>query len=76
MNITVKLDVRTIPVSDKHPTIIKTFLALNPGETLELINDHDPKPMYYYLSAEYPNTFTWEYLQQGPITYRVAITKK
>jgi len=38
-----------------------------------LVNDHDPKPLYYQLSAENPGEFSWVYLEQGPDVWRVRI---
>jgi uncharacterized protein (DUF2249 family) len=29
-----------------------TFAEMESGETLRLINDHDPKPLYYEMDAE------------------------
>jgi uncharacterized protein (DUF2249 family) len=75
-NYSCQIDVRNIPPKDKHPTIFKTIEALKQGETLELINDHDPKPLQYQLMAEQTDKFGWEYLEQGPDVWRVAITKK
>jgi len=71
-----QIDVRKIPPKDKHPMIFNALEALTQGETLELINDHDPKPLQYQLKAEAPEKFIWEYLEQGPEVWRVAITKK
>lgn len=66
------LDVRTIIPRERHPLIFKTFDALQPGEAFELVNDHDPKPLYYHLQAERTG-LTWSYLEQGPEVWRVAI---
>ncbi|MDF2614875.1 MAG: hypothetical protein K0S71_2661 [Clostridia bacterium] len=76
MNYGSQIDVREIPVRDKHPTIFGAIEVLEQGETLELINDHDPKPLQYQLKAEFPEKFEWKYLAQGPDVWRVAITKK
>jgi regulator of cell morphogenesis and NO signaling len=59
----------------KHPTIFKHFDALNPGEALQIVNDHDPKPLYYQLLAERGNIFQWNYLQNGPHQWIVQIKK-
>jgi len=48
------LDVRTLPPSERHGRIHGAFEELDPGETLTIINDHDPKPLYYELAAEVP----------------------
>lgn len=43
---------------------------------MELINDHDPKPLHYQFLAERADRFEWEYIEQGPEVWRVAISKK
>lgn len=72
----VELDVRVIPPRDKHPTIFRTFDALAAGESMLLINDHDPAPLRYQLQAERSGKFEWTYLEQGPVTWRVQIDHK
>lgn len=67
------IDVRTIAPRERHPLIFSTFDALGQGEGFTLVNDHDPKPLYYQLSAERAGAFTWTYLEQGPETWRVRI---
>jgi regulator of cell morphogenesis and NO signaling len=59
----------------KHATIFHEFESLNDEETLLIINDHDPKPLYFQLIAEHGNVFSWNYLQEGPETWRVAVHK-
>lgn len=70
---TTNLDVRQIPPPQKHPTIFQTFESLSPGQSFILINDHDPKPLYYQFANEHQGQFTWEYLEQGPEVWRVQI---
>lgn len=71
-----QVDVRKYAPKDKQPTIFSTWNNLKPGEKMELINDHDPKPLYYLFSAEQAGLFTWDYLEEGPNVWRVAISKK
>jgi len=73
--VTQKIDVRTVPPRDRHPMIFQTWWELNPGELLELVNDHDPKPLYHQFAAEHDGAFTWEYQEQGPDVWRVHIGK-
>jgi uncharacterized protein (DUF2249 family) len=40
-----------------------------------LVNDHDPKPLYYQFKVEHAREFTWDYLEQGPEVWRVRIGK-
>lgn len=69
------LDVRIIEPRLKHMTIFANFDNLEPGESMVIINDHDPAPLYYQLLAERPNQFTWQYLQNGPVEWQVKIEK-
>ena len=75
-NYTAKVDARKYEPRDKHAVIFQTFLDLKPGEIMELINDHDPRPLHYQMDAEYTDQFQWEYLEEGPEIWRVAIEKK
>lgn len=67
------LDIRTIPPIQRHPLIFDQFESLKPDESFILVNDHDPKPLYYQFQAERTGQFTWEYLEQGPQAWRVRI---
>jgi uncharacterized protein (DUF2249 family) len=69
------IDVRTIIPRERHPLIFGTFKALLAGEALLLINDHDPKPLFYQFQAESSGQFTWDYLEQGPEVWQVRIGK-
>lgn len=70
-----QIDVRVIPPPQRHALIFQTFEALGPGEAFELVNDHDPKPLYYQFAAERAGEFTWDYLENGPQVWRVRIGK-
>ena len=70
------IDVRTIVPRERHPLIFRTFEGLQPGEGFELVNDHDPKPLYYHFQAEIGPGFEWQYLEQGPEVWRVRIGRK
>jgi uncharacterized protein (DUF2249 family) len=75
-NFVATVDVRLYEPKDKRPTIFKTFESLAPGEKMELINDHDPRPLYDHFMVEIPNQFEWNYVEQGPDIWRIEITKK
>src|SRR5665811_845723 len=60
------MDVRPIPCSIKHGLILKTWRELPVGDHFILLNDHDPVPLRYQFEAEFPGTFTWDYLERGP----------
>lgn len=72
----IELDVRPISPRDKHPSIFRAFDGLRAGQSLVLVNDHDPKPLHYQLMAERAGSFDWVYEAQGPDVWRVRITKR
>jgi len=49
-----ELDVRQIPPSERHDRIHDEFAELEPGETLTIVNDHEPTPLYHEMAAEVP----------------------
>lgn len=67
------LDVRELPPRERHPLIFGTFHTLVPNQAFVLVNDHDPKPLYYQFQAEHPGQFSWDYLERGPEIWRVRI---
>lgn len=69
------IDVRRVAPAQRHPLIFDTFADLAPGASFLLVNDHDPKPLYYQFAAEHTGEFTWEYLEKGPVNWQVRIGK-
>ncbi len=69
------VDVRNLIPRERHPLIFKAFSDLAPGDTFLLVNDHDPKPLYYQFQAELGQPFLWEYLESGPEIWKVRIGK-
>ncbi len=70
------LDVRTETPRDRHSLIFATFAELPADTAFVLVNDHDPKPLYYQLAAENTDQFTWDYLEEGPEVWRVRIGRR
>ncbi len=66
-------DRRQTPPAQRHPLIFQTFEALKPSGAFVLVNDHDPKPLYYQFKFEREGQFTWDYLEDGPEVWRVRI---
>ena len=69
------LEVRHLPPAQRHQVIFERFNGLQAGESFVLVNDHDPKPLYYQLAAEYAGELLWQYLEQGPEVWRVRMGK-
>lgn len=70
-----EIDVRSLVPARRHAKIFELVNELIPGASFILVNDHDPKPLYYQLEAEYPKQFSWDYLDRGPDVWRVQIGK-
>ena len=64
-----------MPPRDRHPTLMNAWHRLEPGSAILLVNDHDPLPLYYQFSCEHGGTFHWDYIESGPATWRVRISK-
>ena len=69
------VDVRELPPAQRHQKIFQLVNELAVGRSFILVNDHDPKPLYYQLEAEHPNQFSWTYVEKGPTVWRVEIGK-
>jgi uncharacterized protein (DUF2249 family) len=68
-------DARRYVPAERHRKIFEILGDLDVGESFILVNDHDPKPLYYQLEAEHPHAFSWSYLEQGGEVWRVQIGK-
>lgn len=69
------LDVRTLPHGGRHEIIFGRLDALEAGQSLLIVNDHDPKPLRYQTDALWPGRFAWSYVEAGPTVWQVAITR-
>jgi uncharacterized protein (DUF2249 family) len=71
----VKIDVREIEPIDRPGVIYSAFDGLKPGERMEIINDHDPHHLHQKLTIDRDGQFDWRYLVEGPVEWRIMITK-
>ena len=69
------IDVRSLVPAQRHKKIFELVNELPVGGSFVLVNDHDPKPLYYQLEAEHPKEFSWTYVERGPQVWRVEIGK-
>jgi len=60
------IDVREIAPSERHPQIHSRFAELERGETLTIVNDHEPKPLFYEFQAEVESFDADEYEVEQP----------
>lgn len=71
----VLLDVRTMPARERHPAIFDAWERLPVGGAIRLVNDHDPKPLFYEFQAERKGEFEWTPVERGPEKWVVAIRR-
>ena len=70
------LDVREIPPQNRHPIIFGLFDGLEVGSSIQLIADHNPRPLRYLFEAEFGSKCSWTYLEQGPDVWRVRLERQ
>jgi uncharacterized protein (DUF2249 family) len=71
----VEFDVRSIPPRRRHELLGDAFDTLEPGEEFVLVNDHDPKPLYYEFRSTHGDIISWEYESKGGDEWRIAVGK-
>jgi uncharacterized protein (DUF2249 family) len=71
-----EIDVRSLAPAQCHTKFFQIVGDLRAGDSFVLVNDHDPKPLYYQLQAEHPDAFSWTYLEQGSSVWKVEIAKQ
>lgn len=64
-----------MPPRDRHPLIFQRLDALQAGQVLRLVNDHDPAPLYYQIQATRPGQYDWRKTEDGPEVWRVEIER-
>lgn len=70
-----RIDLREIPHRHRHPLVFNTFRMLESGQTMELLSDHDPEPLFHQFQERSPGGFGWDYLDKGPDVWRVRIMR-
>jgi uncharacterized protein (DUF2249 family) len=59
-------DARGIAKRFRHAAIFGALKALQPGETMRFVNDHDPLPLLDQLRDRYAGRLDIRYLQREP----------
>ena len=71
----VRIDVRPIPMRERHPRIIAAFEALDAEQTLVLLSDHEPRPLHAQFRDLYGDGYTWEQREFGDGRWEVRLRK-
>lgn len=72
---TTTVDLRHIAAHERRPLVFDLFEHLSPGGELLLVHNHHSTPLRYFLLAEAPRGFSWDYLEKGPEIWRIRIRK-
>ncbi len=67
------VDMREIAPRIRHTLIFQLFEHLGEVSSLQLIVDHDPRPLRLQLEAKHGSRCRWTYLEQGPDIWRVRL---
>lgn len=65
-NLTYPFDARGVAKRFRHAAIFGALDSLNPGETMQFVNDHDPIPLLGQLQQRYGEHVVIEYVAREP----------
>jgi uncharacterized protein (DUF2249 family)/quercetin dioxygenase-like cupin family protein len=72
----VVIDVRPIPKPQRHTLIFQSLETLTTGQSVVVLNDHNPIPLRRQVESLYGDQFAWQYLEEGPEVYRLQFTRR
>ena len=75
MKATTLLDLRPLSDDIRFPKVFEAFDRLKLGESVELLNDHDPRPLYYRMLRERAGQFRWHPLLEGPDRWEISLER-
>ena len=67
------IHVKEIDPQHRHAVLFHLFENLGPDASLQLVVDHDPRPLRFQLEAKHGGHCRWTYLEQGPDRWRVRL---
>jgi uncharacterized protein (DUF2249 family) len=69
-------DARGVAKRFRHAAIFGALDALNPGETMAFVNDHDPLPLLAQLTQRYGESIAINYVTREPGQIVINFTRK
>jgi len=69
-------DARGVAKRFRHAAIFGALDALNPGETMAFVNDHDPLPLLAQLTNRYGESIVINYVSHEPGQIAINFTRK
>jgi uncharacterized protein (DUF2249 family) len=69
-------DARGVAKRFRHAAIFGALDALDPGETMAFVNDHDPLPLLTQLTQRYGENIAIKYVLREPGQIAINFTRK
>lgn len=69
-------DARGIAKRFRHAAIFGALDALNPGEIMRFVNDHDPIPLLHQMQARYGEAVEIKYQERAPQGVMIDFIKR
>lgn len=69
-------DVRDLQNHRRHPAVFEAYQQLDVGQSLIVINDHEPRGLHEAFEREFAGAFTWDTVASDDADHRVRITKR
>ena len=70
------INVKDIDPRHRHAVIRQLFEHLAPASSLQLVVDHEPRPLRAQLETKYGDRCRWSYLEEGPDAWRVRLQRR
>lgn len=71
-----QVDVRDLPVRRRHPVVFEAYQQLMTGQSLIVVNDHEPRGLREEFDREFAGSFSWDVVSSEDAACRVRITKR
>jgi len=69
------LDLRSLPLWDRHARVFAAFDALREGALLTIVTDHEPRPLRLEFEQRYAGGFVWDQRQLGLGRWEVSLRR-
>jgi uncharacterized protein (DUF2249 family) len=70
-----RIDVRPIPLPDRHRRILSAFDRLAGDAALTVVTDHEPRPLRHKLESLYPEQYVWHQRHFGIAHWEITLRR-
>ena len=69
------IDLRPLPPKARHDVVFSKIQSLEIGSSITVVNDHNPKPLFYQIDALWPEGYSCSIAKVDDRTFTMEITK-